>query len=102
MEERLGEEITLLAYPFGKPRRHFTWTTMKIAAELGYQMGATVLFRSLKKSDHPLALPRFFIMKDDVETLAAKVVGAWDWLGWWQEYAPTWAARIVSPKDFEV
>lgn len=102
MEERLGEEVTLLAYPFGKPRHHFTRITMEIAAELGYRTGAAVLFRRVKHSDHPLALPRFFVTKDDVQTLAAKVMGAWDWLGWWQEHAPLWAGRVVSRKDFEV
>lgn len=102
LEDRLGEAVKLLAYPFGKPRRHFTQTTMELAAEVGYEMAAAVVFRGVNPSDPPLALPRFFITRDDVEMLVAKVMGAWDWLGWWQERAPLWLARLVSPADFRV
>jgi hypothetical protein len=45
-------------------------------------------------------IPRFFPTQDDVEILAEKVDGRWDWLGHWQERAPEWLARRVSPADF--
>lgn len=102
LEERLGEAVPLLAYPFGKPRRHFTPGTMELAAEIGYEMAAAVLFRGIKPGDSPLALPRFFVTQDRVETLGKKVNGAWDWLGLWQERAPLWLARLISPEDFQV
>jgi hypothetical protein len=36
-----------------------------------------------------------------VETLAAKVRGDWDYLGYWQKHAPRAVARLVSPQDFK-
>jgi peptidoglycan/xylan/chitin deacetylase (PgdA/CDA1 family) len=100
LEARLGERVTTLAYPFGKPRRHFTDETMDLAAEAGYTDAAAVLFRAVRPSDSRLGVPRFFVTRDNVESLQNKVCGSWDFLGWWQEKAPTWAARIVSPADF--
>jgi peptidoglycan/xylan/chitin deacetylase (PgdA/CDA1 family) len=102
LEDRLGQSVRLLAYPFGKPRRHFTPRTMELAAEVGYEMAAAVVFRGVNAVDPALAIPRFFVTRDSVETLAAKVAGAWDWLGWWQERGPLWLARWVSPEDFRV
>lgn len=102
LEQRLGEAVSLLAYPFGKPQRHFTTETVELAAELVYEVAAAVLFRRVRPEDSPLALPRFFVTRDSVETLATKVMGAWDWLGYWQERAPLWMARWVSPGDFRV
>ncbi|MEM3434360.1 MAG: polysaccharide deacetylase family protein, partial [Candidatus Methanomethyliaceae archaeon] len=102
IEESIGQAVTAVAYPFGKPRRHFTAVTMKIAADLGYQNGAAVAFRAVKAQDNPLALPRFFVTRDDLPTLQAKINGAWDILGLWQEKAPLWLARLVSPADFRV
>ena len=94
--------MTEFAYPFGKPGRHFTPTTIRLVADAGYAVGAAVLFRTVRSGDDRLALPRFFVTGDDVETLAAKVGGAWDWLGLVQERMPEWVARRVSPADFRV
>jgi peptidoglycan/xylan/chitin deacetylase (PgdA/CDA1 family) len=102
IEERLGVSVDLLAYPFGKYKRHFTAATMEIAWSAGFRYGAAVAFRAIRPSDSPLALPRFFVTRDSVKTLAQKVYGAWDWLGWWHERVPLWLARLISRKDFEV
>jgi peptidoglycan/xylan/chitin deacetylase (PgdA/CDA1 family) len=102
IEHQLGEQVRLFAYPFGKPRRHFTGTTRDIVAQLGYARAAAVSFRAVNERDDPLAIPRFFVTNDDVDTLAAKVGGAWDWLGVWHEHGPLWMARLVSPADFNV
>ena len=100
MQQRLGEPVRLMAYPFGKPRVHFTAETQRLAVAAEYECAASVLFRAVRAGDSPLAIPRFFVAKDDVETLAKKVLGAWDFLGWWQESAPLAVSRLVSPKDF--
>jgi len=102
LEDRLGKAVRVLAYPFGKPRRHFTSRTLELAAEVGYQMAAAVVFRGVNAVDPALSIPRFFVTRDSMETLAGKVIGAWDWLGWWQERGPLWLARLVSPEDFKV
>ena len=100
LEERLGAPVRTLAYPFGKPGRHATSETEQLARVAGYATAAAVLFRRVLPRDSPLMIPRFFPTQDDVRTLAAKVLGQWDWLGYWQERAPAWLARRVSPADF--
>jgi peptidoglycan/xylan/chitin deacetylase (PgdA/CDA1 family) len=100
LEDRLGEPVKLLGYPFGKPRWHFTPRTMEQALELGYEMAAAVLFRKVKPTDSLLAVPRFFVTGDDLQTLAAKVMGGWDWIGFWQEKAPFWLASFLSPEEY--
>jgi peptidoglycan/xylan/chitin deacetylase (PgdA/CDA1 family) len=102
LEDRLGKPVTEFAYPFGKPRRHFTAPTIRLVADAGYALGVAVLFRAVRRGDDRLALPRFFVTGDNVETLAAKVGGAWDWLGLVQERVPGRVARLVSPADFRV
>ncbi|MBA3707297.1 MAG: polysaccharide deacetylase family protein [Planctomycetes bacterium] len=101
LEERLGAEVATMAYPYGKRDRHFTDETMRIAASVGYESCAAVLFRGVTDSDDRHAIPRFFINGgDDLRSLQAKVRGDWDVIGWWQESSPRWAARLVSPSDF--
>jgi peptidoglycan/xylan/chitin deacetylase (PgdA/CDA1 family) len=100
IEDRLQDAVDLLAYPFGKLRRHFSQQTTEIARETGYSRAAAVLFRSTRPADDPLALPRFFTTDDTVAELNRKVRGDWDLLGYWQEYAPPRLARLVSPGDF--
>jgi len=100
MEQRLGERVGWMAYPFGKPRLHLTKETQDLAAEAGYEGAAAVLFRAVRAADSPLAIPRFFVCRETLETLKAKVGGAWDFLGWWQERVPVPVARVISPRDF--
>jgi peptidoglycan/xylan/chitin deacetylase (PgdA/CDA1 family) len=100
LEDRIGGLVNSLAYPFGKPGRHATGETERVARAAGYTTAAAVLFRRVLARDSPLMIPRFFPTQDDVEILAEKVDGRWDWLGHWQERAPEWLARRVSPADF--
>lgn len=100
LEGRLGASIDLLAYPFGKPGRQFDESTVTAARDCGYAQAAAILFRAVRPGDCPFVLPRFFVTRDSVEQLAAKIRGDWDYLGAWQERAPTFLARVVSPQDF--
>ncbi len=101
IEDAIGAEVLTMAYPYGKRGRHFTDETMAMAAEAGYQSSAAVLFRAVKQGEERHAVPRFFINgADSLATLAAKVRGDWDAIGWWQEKSPHWAARLISPADF--
>lgn len=100
LEHRLGFPVTSMAYPYGKAGRHFTERTMELAAAAGYRHGAAVRFSGVAADDEALALPRFFVAGDDLAQLQAKVRGDWDALGRWQERAPRWLARAVSPHDF--
>jgi peptidoglycan/xylan/chitin deacetylase (PgdA/CDA1 family) len=102
LEQRLGAPVRSLAYPFGKPKRHFTNVTVAVAAELEYEYACAILFRCVQSRDSKLMIPRFFVTNDSIETLSEKVFGAWDVLGTWQERSPLWAARLVSPEDFKL
>jgi peptidoglycan/xylan/chitin deacetylase (PgdA/CDA1 family) len=101
LQQKLGTKIDKIAYPFGKPGRHLTERTVALAADVGYTIGAAVLFRAVRASDSPMRLPRFFVTRDSTGTLAQKIGGSWDFVGWWHEKAPEWAARLVSPADFQ-
>ncbi len=93
LEDRLGEAITLTAYPFGKPKRHFTAETMDIVAKVGYDCAAAIVYRSVYASFCRYAVPRFYVAGDSVSTLRDKVFGAWDLLGMWHERAPAFLQR---------
>jgi len=100
MEERLGEPVKSMAYPFGKPGRHFTPETRDLAARAGYKYAAAVLCRNVTPDDSQLAVPRMLVARDNRQTLYEKIFGAWDIIGTWQEKAPLWLAKAVSPADF--
>jgi len=100
LEERLGLPVTLLAYPFGKPGAHFTAATQELARGAGYTLATAAVSRGVRASDSPFAVPRFFASGDGVDAIAAKVRGSWDWLGLWQEHAPGWLVRRLSPEDY--
>jgi len=100
IEQRLGTAVRSVAYPFGKPERHFTAETVSLAEEVGYQYACQVLFRGVRASDSRFRIPRFFVRGDSIKELKAKIAGAWDPVGVWQEKGPLWLARRVSPGDF--
>jgi peptidoglycan/xylan/chitin deacetylase (PgdA/CDA1 family) len=100
MEKRIRQRVDGLAYPFGKPRRHFNALTLEMVREAGYQYAMAACFRRLLPRDSRWALPRFFITGDSVDVLGSKIKGGWDLLGYFQEWSPLWLARMVSPKDF--
>jgi peptidoglycan/xylan/chitin deacetylase (PgdA/CDA1 family) len=101
LEDELGAEVPILAYPYGKLGRHVTSETIGLAAAAGYQLGAAVLFRGARADEPRLAVPRFFVNgEDSPASIAAKVAGDWDAIGWTQERLPRWAAKLLSPSDF--
>lgn len=97
---RLGEAVDLFAYPFGKPRVHFTAGTARMVRDAGYGMAAAVSFRGIRSVDSPYRIPRFFADGDEIFKLEQKTRGAYDLIGWWQEHAPVWLMNVVSPDDF--
>ena len=98
--DRLGT-CDLFAYPFGKPGVHFTQATVDVVRATGYRAAAAVTFRGVLESDTALRIPRFFTDGDSIAKVEAKILGAYDLLGWWQEHAPLPVMRLVSPQDFE-
>lgn len=101
LETHLGLEVPLFAYPFGRPRQHFTRETVGLVAEAGYRQAAAVLCRGVRPEESPLRVPRFCVARDDVASLSQKIAGAWDIIGLWQNCVPLSVARIVSPDNPE-
>jgi peptidoglycan/xylan/chitin deacetylase (PgdA/CDA1 family) len=88
IEDRLGVPVRLMAYPFGKPGRHFTRHTVGTVASAGYEFAAAVTWRGIRASDSRFRIPRFTCTEDSLCTLRDKISGAWDLLGKWQERVP--------------
>jgi len=101
IEERTTAAVDTFAYPFGKPGVHFTPDTADAVRATGYRLAAAVTSRGVQPSDSPFSIPRFFTDGDDVGKLQAKIEGAYELLGWWQDHAPLSVRRMVSPQDFE-
>lgn len=100
LEERLGDVVNSVAYPFGKPRRQLNGQTLELAREAGYRLGGSILTRAVRPKDDPLAVPRIFITKDSVRGLMAKVTGRLDVIGNYEERVPLALAKKISPEDF--
>jgi peptidoglycan/xylan/chitin deacetylase (PgdA/CDA1 family) len=100
ISDRLGAAIDSCAYPFGKPRVHFTSVTREVARATGYRVAAAVTFRGVRESDSILGIPRFTVDGDTLAKLEEKIRGHYDLVGWWQDHVPLSVLRIVSPNDF--
>jgi peptidoglycan/xylan/chitin deacetylase (PgdA/CDA1 family) len=102
IEDRLRHSVTMLAYPFGRPRVHVTAEVLEAARRAGYEVAASVAGRGVRPADAPLSVPRIFVANDTVETLREKVLGVWDLIGSVRERMPLAVARAVSPAGFDV
>jgi peptidoglycan/xylan/chitin deacetylase (PgdA/CDA1 family) len=90
LEERLEASISSIAYPKGRPRRDFSQRTTDLARTVGFENGAAVLFRGVRRSDNRMAIARFVVEDDSLDILRAKVWGKMDAIGLLQERAPMW------------
>jgi peptidoglycan/xylan/chitin deacetylase (PgdA/CDA1 family) len=102
IEERTQHPVPHFAYPFGKPRRHFTAATTALVRAAGYTSAAAVVARGVLSSDSPFSVPRMYATVAPEGELEEKVAEYRDLHGWWQEHAPLWLARRLAPEDFEV
>jgi peptidoglycan/xylan/chitin deacetylase (PgdA/CDA1 family) len=98
LRERLGEDVTSFAFPFGKPRHHVDAAAMDLVAACGYRRAAAVLYRGVRPGDSPFAVPRFAVTEDSLEMLRGMVLGRLDLVGAWHETAPAWLVRRLSPE----
>ena len=102
IEDRLGQQIRVMAYPFGRPRVHFTDQVTRAARRAGYEMAASAVTRGVKPTDDPFSIPRIFATRDSIDALREKVVGVWDLIGTIREKTPVSVSRFLSPADFRV
>jgi peptidoglycan/xylan/chitin deacetylase (PgdA/CDA1 family) len=102
IEHHLQQTVTMMAYPFGRPRVHVTEAVVFATKRAGYRWACTVAGRGVKRSDDPLLIPRIFVNEEPVEVVRDKVHGVWDVIGSVRERTPLAIARAVSPSDFSV
>jgi peptidoglycan/xylan/chitin deacetylase (PgdA/CDA1 family) len=99
LEERLGEPVRAVAYPWGKLGRHVTDATFAAARRAGYELGAISLPRAVSDADGAWRIPRFGISAEPVERLAAKVAGTIDWHAYVHERMPARVASALFAED---
>ena len=100
IEDHLGESVTLMAYPYGVPGRAFHHEIFEVVAQAGYEYAASILFKGVDPGCSKLNVPRFTVDHDLLDTLSEKIRGTWDLVGLWQEKAPLWMAKALSPEQF--
>jgi peptidoglycan/xylan/chitin deacetylase (PgdA/CDA1 family) len=98
LEERLEAHISSIAYPRGRPRRDFSQRTIDLARSVGFESGAAVLFRGVRRSDSRMAIARFTVKGDSLDILRAKVWGKMDAIGLLQERAPMLLLNSLAEK----
>lgn len=103
IEDHVAGSVRSFAYPFGKPKHHFSATTMRLVRQSGFEFGAAMLYRRVLPRDSQFGIPRFAVTSDSPEMFRAMVLGNLDVMGLWQERAPMWLSRFISPEttDFE-
>jgi peptidoglycan/xylan/chitin deacetylase (PgdA/CDA1 family) len=84
IENRLGCAVTSFAYPYAFPQadRAFVRRFQQLLREQGYQTCVTTEIGTVRREDSPLELRRLPVNdEDDRDLLAAKLHGAYDWIG---------------------
>ena len=99
LEERLGEPVRAVAYPWGKLGRHVNAGTLTAARRAGYELGVISLPRAVRESDGALRVARLGVGNEPVERLAAKVAGAIDWHAYVHEHTPAAVGRLLFAED---
>jgi peptidoglycan/xylan/chitin deacetylase (PgdA/CDA1 family) len=99
LEDELGEEISSFAYPYAFPQedRSFQRTITSQLRTQGYRSCVTTVIGRSQSGEDPLMLKRLPVNScDDSELFAAKLEGAYDWLGSAQyayRQVKTWTKR---------
>jgi peptidoglycan/xylan/chitin deacetylase (PgdA/CDA1 family) len=84
IEQELEEEVTSFAYPYAFPQEDhgFVQRFSSLLRKAGYQNCVTTVIGSAQAGDNPLCLKRLPVNScDDKALFAAKLQGAYDWLG---------------------
>lgn len=100
IEDRLGAAVRGLAYPFGKPNCTYGPREVRMAERVGYAYALTTVARAVRPDDSPWEAPRMLVGRSNYERIEEQVEGRWDWVGLYNERAPVWLARLLSPRGF--
>ncbi len=100
LEDLLGQPVQSVAYPFGVPGKAFDLTTTRIAGALGYTRGTMVCWRGVRAQEPVFRIPRFTIVRESLAELEAIVGGAWDPIGWYQDWRFSLRASHQANKSY--
>jgi peptidoglycan/xylan/chitin deacetylase (PgdA/CDA1 family) len=84
IQQELQEEVTSFAYPYAFPQedRRFTQRFVDLLRKTGFRYCATTVIGRAQTGDNPFLLKRLPAnSSDDKALFAAKLNGAYDWLG---------------------
>lgn len=90
IENRLGCAVNSFAYPFAFPPadRDFVVRFSELLGKAGYQTNVTTRIGRVRSGDDPFRLKRLPVNQDDDQALlAAKLDGAYEWLGGFQSWS---------------
>jgi len=76
LEELLGLQVTVFAYPFGG-RGQYDGTTRRLCQEAGFRRAATTLPGQVHRWTDPWQLPRQLVRDWDAQTFAARLESFW-------------------------
>ncbi len=100
LEERVGAKVDGFAYPFGKPTCHLNRRVVDAVASAGYGYAVTVTPRGVLARDGCFLLPRIGADGKPLTSLIESVTGAWDFMGYYYEFAPRPLGQVLSPRAF--
>lgn len=93
LEDQLHEAVTTFAHPYAFPSENNGYIARLRDAldEAGYTRGVTTRIGRARAAHDPLLLPRIPVNShDDLALFAAKLRGAYDWVGGFQRMARAW------------
>jgi peptidoglycan/xylan/chitin deacetylase (PgdA/CDA1 family) len=99
LEQKLGSAADSFAYPFAFPETdaEFKRRLRKILDSAGYRSGVCTSIGRAGRGTDPFFLKRLPVnSNDDPQLFAAKLEGAYDWLGvpqYWAKWAKKWTAK---------
>jgi peptidoglycan/xylan/chitin deacetylase (PgdA/CDA1 family) len=102
IENRLGVPCTAFAYPYAFPEasRDFVGRFKDLLAACGYETNATTQIGRHRSGDDALQIRRLPVNQDDdLPLLAAKLDGAYDWLGRFQSLSKTFRRGRNPPEQ---
>ena len=94
IEDRLGNPVDTFAHPYAFPQEDPAYVARfrRAARDAGYRISVTTLIGSIRPADDPMMLKRLPVNGADTpEFFAAKLLGAYDWMG-----VPQWVVKRLK------
>jgi peptidoglycan/xylan/chitin deacetylase (PgdA/CDA1 family) len=101
LEDLIGSDVRVLAYPFGVYGLHYTEHTARIARDLGFGGAAAVANRGVGRRDlgRTFQLPRFTPTREDTAWFRRRMLGDLDWVSSIRERLASSRRLLASPTE---